>query len=166
MLTSMIEAWALWLVIVGVAAGGVITWLVMVRLPRSEDDVNAAERPAEAAWISRVIERHGGVAPASLVEEVLDLHQAYLSDPRLAQPPMPTWTPAGPPHQAPASYPGVPPVWPPPGAAAAAPDRYPPGGSTPPSGWTAPPGPPSPPGGPAWAGTPPPGGPGMTGTDR
>jgi hypothetical protein len=88
----MIEAWALWLFIVGLIAGGVITWLAMVRLPRSEDDVSAAERPAEAAWISRVIERHGGVAPASLVEEVLDLHQAYLADPRQAQMPV-AWGP-------------------------------------------------------------------------
>jgi hypothetical protein len=88
MLARMIEAWVLWVLLVGLAAGGVVTWLLMVRLPRAEDDVSPAERPAEAAWISAVIERHGGVAPPSLVEEVLDLHQAYLRDPRLARPPM------------------------------------------------------------------------------
>lgn len=88
MLARMIEAWVLWVLLVGLAAGGVVTWLLMVRLPRAEDDVSPAERPAEAAWISAVIERYGGVAPPSLVEEVLDLHQAYLRDPRLARPPM------------------------------------------------------------------------------
>ena len=86
MLPCMIEAWVLWVLLVGLAAGGVVTWLLMVRLPRAEDDVSPAERPAEAAWISAVIERYGGVAPPSLAEEVLDLHQAYLRDPRLARP--------------------------------------------------------------------------------
>ena len=86
MLPCMIEAWVLWVLLVGLAAGGVVTWLLVVRLPRAEDDVSPAERPAEAAWISAVIERYGGVAPPSLVEEVLDLHQAYLRDPRLARP--------------------------------------------------------------------------------
>ena len=50
--------------------------------------MGALERPAEAAWISAVIERYGGIAPPSLVEEVLDLHQAYLRDPRLARTPL------------------------------------------------------------------------------
>jgi len=84
----MIEAWVLWVFIVGLVAGGAIIGLLMVRLPRAEDDVDAPERTAEAAWISAVIERGGGVAPASLVEEVLDLHQAYLRDPRRAQLPV------------------------------------------------------------------------------
>jgi hypothetical protein len=87
MLASMVEAWVLWLFIVGVAVGVVAALVVAVRLPRQEDDVGDLERPSEAAWISSIIERHGGVAPASLVEEVLDLHQAYLRDPRLARPP-------------------------------------------------------------------------------
>ena len=74
----------LWVFIVGLAMGIVATGLVLWRLPRSEDDVGQAERPAEAEWISSIIERHGGLAPASLVEEVLDLHQAYLSEGRAA----------------------------------------------------------------------------------
>ena len=44
----------------------------------------------------RVIERDGGVAPASLVEEVLDLHQAYLRDATSAPPVPPgsaSWAP-------------------------------------------------------------------------
>jgi hypothetical protein len=127
----MIETWALWLFIVGLIAGGVITWLAMVRLPRGEDDVSAAERPAEAAWISRVIERGGGVAPVSLVEEVLDLHQAYLSDPRHAQVPV-SWVPVSPAAPMTAGYPGMPP-------GTAQPPM--PGGPPAPAGWSAPPGP-------------------------
>jgi len=89
MLAAVVETWVLWLFIVGVAVGAVVALVVAVRLPREEDDVSHLERPAEAAWISAVIEHHGGIAPVSLVEEVLDLHQAYLRDPRLARPPVP-----------------------------------------------------------------------------
>jgi hypothetical protein len=124
MLAAMVDTWVLWLFIVGVAVGAVVALVVAVRLPRQEDDVSDLERPAEAAWISSVIERHGGIAPASLVEEVLDLHQAYLRDPRLARPPVPaigapsaeaTWhgqapvagyTPAALPGYTPAALPG------------------------------------------------------------
>ncbi len=120
----MIEAWVLWVFLVGLVAGGVVTGLLLVRLPRAEDDVGAAERPAEAAWIGAVIERGGGVAPASLVEEVLDLHQVYLRDARRAQAPVPSssagWAPS--PWQGgyglpPAAAPGSPasPYAPPPG---------------------------------------------------
>jgi hypothetical protein len=128
MLAAMVDTWVLWLFIVGVAVGAVVALVVAVRLPRQEDDVSDLERPAEAAWISSVIERHGGIAPGSLVEEVLDLHQAYLRDPRLARPPMPeigapsaeaTWygqaavpgyTPAAVPGYTPAAVPGYTPA--------------------------------------------------------
>lgn len=83
MLPAMIEGWALWLFLVGLAVGIVTSLLVVVRLPRGEADVTEGERPAEAAWIGSIIERHGGIAPQPLVEEVLDLHQAYLQRRRL-----------------------------------------------------------------------------------
>jgi hypothetical protein len=95
MLADMIEAWEAWLLVVGLAIGGATTAVLLVRLPRREDDVDARERRAEAAWISATIDRYGGVAPVSLVEEVLDLHQAYL---QLQRPPM---VPPAPPDQAP-----------------------------------------------------------------
>ena len=38
------------------------------------------QRAAEAAWIARTIERHGGNAPESFVEEVLDLHAAWAEE--------------------------------------------------------------------------------------
>ena len=141
MLARMIEAWVLWVLLVGLAAGGVVTWLLMVRLPRAEDDVSPAERPAEAAWISAVIERYGGVAPPSLVEEVLDLHQAYLRDPRLARPPMVPMRrdQAGPPPPPMGMLPpaGSPPPPRPPGSPPLLPPAAPPGGapfSQPPAG--------------------------------
>jgi hypothetical protein len=82
--------------------------VALVRLPRRDDDVDTTERTTEAAWISAVIEHNGGVAPALLVEEVLELHTAYL---RQARPPVPPdaglggWpTAAAPPGYAPPGY--------------------------------------------------------------
>jgi hypothetical protein len=86
MLSHMIDEWALWLLLVGFAVGVAATAVLLWRLPRREDDVAAEERRVEAAWIADTIERHGGSAPESFVEEVLDLHQAYLG---LARPPGP-----------------------------------------------------------------------------
>lgn len=70
-----------WLLILGLAIGAGLTWLALGRIPRREEDVSAEERIAEAAWISRTIAHSGGVAPAEVVEEVLDLHHRYLLAP-------------------------------------------------------------------------------------
>jgi hypothetical protein len=74
-----------WLILVGAVITLAVVWVVAARLPRSESDVGAEERSAEAAWISETIERFGGVAPPELVEEVLELHAEYLASPRLAR---------------------------------------------------------------------------------
>ena len=106
MLAAMIDGWAMWLLLVGLAVGAAGATVVLVRLPREEDDLGEMERRSEAAWITATIERHGGIAPTSLVEEVLDLHRAYLVSPRApapvgaSAPPLPP-APAGPPPGAP-----------------------------------------------------------------
>ena len=73
------DGYAWWLVVVGIAIGIALVWLVIVRLPRAEDDVDEDERLIEAGWISRTIEAWGGIALAALVDEVLELHQSYLA---------------------------------------------------------------------------------------
>lgn len=75
----MADPYLIWALLVGVAVGGAIVWFLVGRLPRRTDDVAAEELPAEAAWISRTIEGRGGVAPAELVEEVLELHLQYVA---------------------------------------------------------------------------------------
>ncbi|MET0773603.1 MAG: hypothetical protein ABWZ82_10995 [Candidatus Limnocylindrales bacterium] len=75
-----------WLVLVGLGVGVALTWLSVVRLPRHEYDVDAVEREEEAALIAWTIESRGGVCPAPLAHEVLDLHQDYLATPGLAAP--------------------------------------------------------------------------------
>lgn len=108
----MLDSWALWLLLVGLGIGAAGSWLLLVRLPRDETDVGPDERSAEAAWIAATIERGGGVAPQTFVEEVLDLHHAYLQAPRAASdrpgPDQPATPPAGPDLRPPAA-PGPPP---------------------------------------------------------
>jgi len=133
---GMIEGWVLWLVLAGLVIGVFTAWLLMVRLPRDEDDVSAAERLDEAEWIAATIERHGGVAPRPFVEEVLDLHQAYLRSPQAAvdaplaqpstQPPPPVQPPPGA-HSPPGAQPPLgappPPMQPPPSGGPVQPPR-------------------------------------------
>ena len=68
----------LWLLIVGIAAGAAVMWLVIGTLARNDDEVDAAERQLEAGWIAETIEHHGGRAPVTLIEQVLALHRRYL----------------------------------------------------------------------------------------
>jgi hypothetical protein len=137
MLAAMINGWELWLVLAGIAIGVAATAVLLVRLPREEDDISEVERRSEADWIADVIDRDGGIAPTSLVEEVLELHAAYLVTPRVplpygaSPPPVPPAPPARP-------VPPPPPMAPPPGYA---PPLAPPPGFAPP----APPRPPAPP---------------------
>ncbi len=69
-----------WFLIVGLCVGGALVWLVRGQMAREEDDVAEAERVPESRWISRTIERAGGIAPADLVAQVLALHHSYLRD--------------------------------------------------------------------------------------
>ena len=75
-----------WLLVVGLAVGAALVWLLIGVLPRRDEDVTDPERSREAEWISAVVEGRGGVAPALLVEEVLELHREYLRGPALQAP--------------------------------------------------------------------------------
>jgi hypothetical protein len=77
------DGFAWWLVVLGIAIGVGLSWLVLGRLPRTDADIGEDERAVEAAWISRAITDYGGVAPPALVEEVLELHGHYLRGPAL-----------------------------------------------------------------------------------
>jgi hypothetical protein len=73
------DGYTWWLLVLGIAMGVAVAWLMAARLPRRDDDLSGAERAAEARWISATIERDGGIAPQPLVEEILDLHRGYLA---------------------------------------------------------------------------------------
>ncbi len=72
------DGFAWWLLVLGIAIGVAVVWLIMLRLPRAEADLDDEELAREAGWISRTIRAYGGVAPEPLVEEVLELHHQYL----------------------------------------------------------------------------------------
>jgi hypothetical protein len=73
------DGFAWWLIVLGIAIGVGLVWLFLVKLPRTESDVDDSEMVAEAVWISQTIENYGGVAPQALVEEILEMHRQYLS---------------------------------------------------------------------------------------
>ena len=67
-----------WLLIVGVLAGGLLTWLVLADTTRREREIGDEELSAEAAWIARSV---GGRVDAPLAESVLRAHRRYLGYP-------------------------------------------------------------------------------------
>ena len=79
----MTEQYIVWALVVGISVGAALYWFAAGRLPRRTDDMTPQEREAEARWISRTIDGRGGVAPVDLVDEVLELHAAYLAGPAL-----------------------------------------------------------------------------------
>lgn len=67
-----------WLLIVGVLAGGLLTWLVLADTTRREREIGDEEMAAEAAWIARSV---GGPVDAPVAESVLRAHRRYLGYP-------------------------------------------------------------------------------------
>jgi hypothetical protein len=76
-----------WLLIVGLVVGAGLVWLVIMDTRRREVEVDAVERPREAAWLSAVMVDDGfDVSPAA-AERMLELHRAYLEAPPPDPPP-------------------------------------------------------------------------------
>jgi hypothetical protein len=70
-----------WLLIVGLVVGAGLVWLVIMDTRRREVEIDAVERPREAAWMSAVMLEDGfDVSPAA-AERMLELHRAYLEAP-------------------------------------------------------------------------------------
>ncbi len=70
---------SVWLLVVGLAAGGAIAWLALAELGRRDEEIGERELRAEAAWVA-------GAAgdprlDAALAEEVLRAHRRYLGFP-------------------------------------------------------------------------------------
>jgi len=67
-----------WLLIVGVVAGGILTWLVLADTTRREREIGDEELLAEAAWITKAV---AGRVDADAAEDVLRAHRRYLGFP-------------------------------------------------------------------------------------
>ena len=68
-----------WLLIVGVVAGGALTWLVLAEFARRDREISDEEVAAEAAWIARTLD--DPALDADLAEGVLRAHRRYLGFP-------------------------------------------------------------------------------------
>ena len=68
-----------WLIVVGLAIGAGLAWLVMFDLRRRDDDIAAREMHSEATWIAETLRSRDVTADPEAVEEVLRLHRAYLA---------------------------------------------------------------------------------------
>lgn len=68
-----------WLLIVGIVAGGALTWLVLADSSRRDREIGDEELSAEAAWIARSVARPG--VDAEVAEAVLRSHRRYLGFP-------------------------------------------------------------------------------------
>ncbi len=77
-----------WLLIVGLVVGGGLVWFVLLESRRREVDVEAAERPREAAWLSAALADEGQDVSPAAVERILALHRTYLEAPPPDDPPV------------------------------------------------------------------------------
>ena len=76
-----------WLLIVGLVVGGGLVWFVLLESRRREVDVEAAERPREAAWLSAALADEGHDVTPETAERLLALHRSYLEAPPPDEPP-------------------------------------------------------------------------------
>ena len=77
-----------WLLIVGLVVGGGLVWFVLLESRRREVDVEAAERPREAAWLSAALADEGHDVTPEAADRLLVLHRSYLEAPPPDDPPV------------------------------------------------------------------------------
>lgn len=70
-----------WLLIVGLVVGAGLVWVVIMDSRRRETEIDAVERPREAAWLSAVLAEDGYDVSPEAVDRLLLLHRAYLDAP-------------------------------------------------------------------------------------
>jgi hypothetical protein len=70
-----------WLLIVGLVVGAAIVYLVLADSTRRESEIDEAERPVEAAWLSAALRAEGRIVDPETAERILELHRLYRSAP-------------------------------------------------------------------------------------
>jgi hypothetical protein len=70
-----------WLLLLGLVAGGGIVAVVYLDGARREQDIEDAELPAEATWISERLIARGHQVDAATAERVLLEHRSYRLEP-------------------------------------------------------------------------------------
>ena len=70
-----------WLLILGLAIGAGLVWMVLAITRRDERDVTDRERESEARWIGDAMRKAGRRIDDAAALDVLRLHEAYLAAP-------------------------------------------------------------------------------------
>lgn len=70
---------SIWLLLVGLVAGGALTWLVLAELSRRDEEIDERELRAEATWLASTLDDPR--LDAALAEDVLHAHRRYLGYP-------------------------------------------------------------------------------------
>jgi hypothetical protein len=70
---------SIWLLLVGMVAGGALTWLVLAELGRRDEEIKERELRAEASWLATSV--GDSRLDAQLAEDVLRAHRRYLGFP-------------------------------------------------------------------------------------
>jgi hypothetical protein len=76
-----------WLLIVGLVVGAGLVWVVVMDSRRREVDIDEAERPREALWLSTMLRDEGHEVSPATAERLLLLHRTYLEAPPPDDPP-------------------------------------------------------------------------------
>ena len=77
-----------WLLIVGLVAGAGLVWVVLMDSRRRDVDIDEAERPREALWLSTMLREEGQDVSPATAERLLLLHRTYLEAPPPDDPPV------------------------------------------------------------------------------
>jgi hypothetical protein len=70
---------SIWLLVVGMVAGGALTWLVLAELGRRDEEISERELRAEAGWMVGAVDDPR--LDAQLAEDMLRAHRRYLGFP-------------------------------------------------------------------------------------
>lgn len=68
-----------WLLIVGLAIGAGLAWLVLEDRRRADDELFDRQIDAESSWIADRLRSRGGPPRTDLIVRVLELHRDYLA---------------------------------------------------------------------------------------
>ena len=78
-LAAMISEFNWWLLLLGLAVGGGLTWLVLAETRRREQDLQEQDLADEAVWLEERLAEEGRPLSADTIERVVQLHREYLA---------------------------------------------------------------------------------------
>ena len=78
-LATMISEFNWWLLLLGLAVGGGLTWLVMAETRRREQDLEEEDLVDEAIWLEERLAEEGRDVSPDTIERVVQLHREYLA---------------------------------------------------------------------------------------